>query len=1021
MQNRYDTLPPYYQDLNTVRVGTCKNRAYYIPSSPAQKCGDKFASDRVLMLNGDWQFHYFPSPQEFCFHPDTYDTIPVPSCVQNYGYDHHQYTNVRYPFPFDPPYVPKENPCCLYRRTFSIQKKPGMRYYLNFEGVDSCEYLYVNGVFVGYSQVSHSTAEYDITEQAADGENELCCVVLKWCDGSYCEDQDKLRMTGIFRDVYLLERPENAIWDFFVHTVLEDGAAKVRISFDQDSSVQKRVTLLSPDGETVGSVTVKTEDARFTVEHPRLWNAEQPVLYTLQMETENETIVERIGLREVKIESGIFKVNGVPVKLRGVNRHDSDPVTGYAISVDQMITDLRLMKENNVNAIRTSHYPNQPEFYRLCDLYGFYVIDEADLESHGCCEKDVYEEPIRHFDHYGDIAQDPKFIPTILDRHQRLVERDKNHACVVMWSLGNESGYGVATDAGASWIHAYDPSRPIHYESMICREHQPYDGKHFPLLDVYSRMYPDIGWIDDFMAGKGEGENETRPLVLCEFCHAMGNGPGDLREYYERIYRYDRLIGAFVWEWCDHAVLLGEENGRKKYGYGGDFGEFPHDGNFCMDALVYPDRTPHTALFELKEAARPAQITRVGDDFYITNRLNFVNLKDYLTISYRVLHQGERVYTGTLGAVDCPPGATVKLPFFCRLTGSRLYLHFDFHTGNETPLVSKGHLCGFEHFDISTERYAEQFDKAGALPELIEDDKTLTLTGAHFCYRYNKLTGTFDRMEKDGVLYTDRAMDWNVYRAPTDNDRTVKEKWMASGYDRCFPYTYATTVSYEKDAAVVTTELALQAVYLANIAKIKVTWRVYGSGAVKVNYHVSREGKMVFLPRFGLRVWLDPAFDTCKYFGYGPTESYRDKNLGTFKCSFTSSVADMHEDYIKPQENGAHYDCEYVILRHNDGRHQLKVTAPSFDLSVSEYAQEELASKAHNYELEKSGYTVLCVDYKQSGVGSNSCGPALLPQYRLNDTEFDFEAVITLGEREPEPDVSALREKLANEHETLIG
>ncbi len=1002
-------LPQYYQDLDTVSVGTCENRAYIIPSSKEAKSADKFQSDRVQLLNGDWQFAFFASPDEFTFSPEKFDTIPVPSVIQNYGYDNHQYTNVRFPIPFDPPYVPKENPTCLYRRNLSVCKKEGMRYYLNFEGVDSCVFVYINDKFVGYSQVSHSTAEFDITDAVNCGDNQLDCVVLKWCDGTYCEDQDKLRMTGIFRDVYVLERPESAIRDFFVHTVI--NGKNVDVTVDLVGGGEKTVSLTAPCGCKVFEQANAGEKVSFTVENAVLWNAEDPKLYTLEITTENEYIKEKIGLREVTIEGGIFKVNGEAIKLRGVNRHDSDPVTGYAISIEQLKTDMTLMKQHNVNAIRTSHYPNQPEFYRMCDEYGFYVICEADMESHGCCEKDVYEVPVEYFGHYGDIAEDERFTLSILDRHQKMVHNHKNHACIVMWSLGNESGYGKAMDVGCAWIKEFDPSRPIHFESMINREFGAYVGKYFPRLDVYSRMYPGTGWIENEFMNDPE---ESRPLVLCEFCHAMGNGPGDLREYYDLIYKFDRFIGAFVWEWCDHAVYLGEENGKKKYGYGGDFGEFPHDINFCMDGLVYPDRTPHTCLKELKQAARPAHITQKDGKYYITNRLGFVNLKDYMSISYRILQHGERVYAGEIGTIDCAPGQTVELPFATKAAGSRLYVHFSFTLIRDLPLLSAGHDLGFEHFDISTEKYEEKYETAGALPAMAEDAKTLTLKGENFTYRYNKRTGTFDYIEKDGILVTDKPIEWNTFRAPTDNDRTVVHQWRASGYDRCFPYTYSTEVEQEKDAYVITTKLGLQAIYLANVANITVKWTVYGSGAIKVAYHVTREPKMIYLPRFGLRMWVNKEYDTCKFFGFGPTESYRDKNLGTFKCSFTRKVAEMHEDYIKPQENSSHYDCEYAILRHIDGAHQMKVTADSFDLNVSEYSQEELTNKAHNYELEKCGYTVLCIDYKTAGVGSNYCGPDLLPQYRINDGEFDFACVFTFGEKEAEPDVSEMVKFLAD-------
>ncbi|MBP3701796.1 MAG: beta-galactosidase, partial [Lachnospiraceae bacterium] len=617
-------VPAYYEDLHTLHLGTMPNRAYYIPASARREdlVEHRERSDRFQLLNDDWSFQYFSSVHdltELFYQPEydvtAWDTIPVPSVWQNHGYDRHQYTNIRYPFPADPPYVPVDNPCGAYRYTFDyVPDAAAPRVYLNFEGVDSCFYVWLNGQWVGYSQVSHSTSEFDVTESIREGSNTLAVLVLKWCDGSYLEDQDKFRTSGIFRDVYLLKRPDNSIRDYFTTTVIgeEETLVRIRLAY-QTEAVSTKIKLISQDGKCVATATAKAQDsgaythqAVLTVKDPVLWNPEQPYLYTLVLETPDEVITDRVGLREIHVEDNQVFVNGSPIKFRGVNRHDSDPVTGPVISVEHMKRDLQMIKEYNFNAIRTSHYPNAPMFYQLCDQYGFMVIDEADNESHGasalyCKGNDTWE---NHVERWNEpFADNPDFLEATMDRTQRCVQRDKNRPSVICWSMGNESAYGCCFEAALAWTKHFDPARLTHYEAAQYRSRKrKYD---FSNIDLYSNMYPSLETLQAYI-----DSNPDKPYLMCEYAHAMGNGPGDLEDYWQFIQANDIMSGGFVWEWCDHAIYAGQaDNGKTMYLYGGDHGEYPHDGNFCVDGLVYPDRRPHTGLMEYKNIHRPARVT----------------------------------------------------------------------------------------------------------------------------------------------------------------------------------------------------------------------------------------------------------------------------------------------------------------------------------------------------------------------------------------------------------------------------
>ena len=564
------------------KIGVEKPRAYYIPFSTGQnftfknRIIERKASDRFILLDGIWQIKEHKNIDCVDIFGHLSDTISVPSCVQMHGYDQIQYINARYPFPATPPYVPKDNPTYHYRTNFNI-KDIGERYYLNFEGVDSCFYVYINGKEVGFGQISHATNEFDITDFIIHGKNTLDVVVLKWCASSYLECQDKFRFTGIFRSVYILRRPESHITDFKIQTKIKgsDGIIEVRndSNIDFDVEYRKLRKTLKPG-----------ESDEIIIKNAKLWTAENPNLYNVVLSANGEKILQRIGIRTSEIVDGVYKINGKAVKLKGVNRHESNPVTGATVTIEDTVKDLKLMKWANVNAIRTSHYPDIPEFYDLCDVYGFYVMNEADLETHGAVAVNGgYDLKL-----WEEYANNELFTAGVTDREINLYERDKNRTCVIIWSLGNESSWGKIFYEGADYIKLKD-SRPIHYEGIWNIKGN--DEFYTERVDIASRMYSPTEYFDEFLKDK----REKRPFVLCEYTHSMGNSCGDLQDYWDKINSNDRFMGAFVWEWCDHAVKT-----EKGFLYGGDFGEKLHDGNFCVDGLVSPDRKIKSNLLEMR-------------------------------------------------------------------------------------------------------------------------------------------------------------------------------------------------------------------------------------------------------------------------------------------------------------------------------------------------------------------------------------------------------------------------------------
>ena len=1001
-------VPRYYENLSVLHENTMPARAYYIPASKRMDnlVEHREESDRMQLLNGTWKFQYFNSIYDIqdSFFEKNYDTenfdeIQVPSVWQMAGYDTHQYTNIRYPFPFDPPYVPQDIPCGAYVHNFEYSRdEKASKAFLNFEGVDSCFYVWINGSYIGYSQVSHMTSEFDVTDVLQDGKNTVAVLVMKWCDGSYLEDQDKFRMSGIFRDVYILKRPKQAISDYHIKTRIEDMLAKVEIEMKFYFPLNVKISIEDRNGAVVALGSIAEEGtAVLEIASPELWNTENPYLYKLILETENEVIVDHIALRKIEIKDQIIYLNGQKIKFRGVNRHDSDPVTGFTISLEQLTTDLTLMKQHNFNAIRSSHYPNAPFFYEMCDKYGFMVIDEADIEAHGPFM--IYRKEDTDYNRFKrwneKIADDPVWEEAIVDRVKLMVERDKNRFCIVMWSMGNESAYGCNFEKALEWTKNFDPDRITQYESARYRNYdETYD---YSNLDVYSRMYPALSEIQEYLDKDG-----SKPFLLVEYCHSMGNGPGDFEDYFQMIQDNDKMCGGFVWEWCDHAIAHGTaENGKTIYAYGGDHGEEIHDGNFCMDGLVYPDRTVHTGLLEYKNVYRPARVIsydKESGELVLHNYMDFDDLKDYVKISYELTQDGLVISKGILPEFSVAPHGEGKTNLKINVPeNGKCYLKLIYHLKKELPLLDEDHILGFDEIEVSKEdtkcKLAEKWIPKTVVDselQVNENDTQIHIKGREFAYTIDKRTALFTEMKFAGREYLNHPMELNIWRAPTDNDMYIKSEWKKAHYDKAYTRAYTTEVVQGKHGVKITSHASVVAETVQKILDVTITWKIEAAGKIDADIAVTKDDEFPDLPRFGVRMFLDKKLSAARYFGMGPQESYCDKHQAASHGLYHANVDDLHEDYIRPQENGSHYDCEYVEL--NNSRYGIVASAEkAFSFNASYYTQEELEKKTHNYELTESDSVVFCVDYALNGIGSNSCGPVVLDQYRFDDVLFRFQ------------------------------
>ena len=929
----------------TGSVNALPPRAYFVPSGNEHDAFDGRSGDRFTSLNGTWKIEKYESildvPDNFCELKPSGE-IPVPSCVQLHGMDKNQYVNVWYPIPYDPPFVPNENPTYHYQKTFKLGKNRE-RTYIVFEGVDSCFYLYINGKFVGFSQISHRISEFDITDFTAPGENKIDMLVLKWGYGTYFEDQDKLRFTGIIRDVYLLNRPEEHIENYAIETSM-DGTVKFR----HLGGAKAEVTFLKQTKEVS-----EGEEITFKVEEPRLWSAEDPYLYNLVIKCNGEYIGEKVGIRTSEVKGGVYYLNGKPIKLMGVNRHDFNPHTGAAVTLNDILTDLRLMKELNVNAIRTSHYPSCPEFYKLCDRYGFYVISESDLECHGVTTRDPYIDYFKGFDH---MADDERYEAEIVERQKHNVIVNRNRPCVIIWSLGNESGYGKCIEAAAEYVKSEDKTRPVHYEGASHIDKAENEEKYYSTpLDFRSFMYPGY---EEFAALKDD-KKEKLPVILCEYCHAMGNGPGDFKEYWDTINASDRYAGAFVWEWCDHSLII-----DGKHYYGGDFGENLHDGNFCVDGIMSSEREITPKAFEMKKAYEPVFMTFDGNVLKIRSRQYFQPINALLTVIYK--NDGKE-FGRKQQPVSLAPNEEIEVG----LVGSHVKIA-SLTLTEDKGLLTDGHeIARSGHTDDGCFKKGEVavcevvFADNGRFIEATAEDTKFTIdkTSGEIC----SIVG------KCGEILSS-PLSFNVWRAPIDNDRNTTS-WKAERlrYLRSEAREIEITDSAVKVKGILccapfAPAVGYEAEYSFKVDRVD----------IKVDYKAAEYVKD--LPSIGFITSLDKSFNDVKYYGFGPNESYIDRRLSSIKDVYETTVDKMEVNYVKPQENGSRYGTEFMEI--TDGKTAITVEG-NFSFSALPHSVFDYTDNMHDHELPERTATHLRIDFYMSGVGSHSCGPELKKCYAV--------------------------------------
>jgi len=1012
---------PDWQNLSVLQRHREEPHATLVPfpDEATARTAERELSPWFKLLSGTWAFYYAEAPhlapegfEAPSFDASGWDTIPVPSNWQMHGYDRPNYSNVRYPFPVDPPHVPDDNPTGSYRRTFALPESwAGRRVFLHFDGVNSACHVWLNGKAVGYSQGAHVPAEFDVTRLLRPGTNTLAVRVYKWSDGAYLEDQDFWRLSGIFRDVYLFAAPAVHIRDARIRTPLDerytDATLDVQVALrnygeEAAAGCRVRAKLLDADGRTVLSRAVgkATEvgggdeavlSVQAPVKAPRLWSAEDPCLYELLLTLKDASgavlEVERfaVGFRQVEVRDQQLLLNGRPILFRGVNRHDTDPDLGHAVSLAALIRDVVQMKRHNVNAVRTSHYPNDPRFYELCDRYGLYVVDEADLETHGC-------RPV------SQLSQDPAWEPAYIDRAQRMVERDKNHPCVLMWSLGNESGFGPNHDAMARWIRQADPTRLIHYEGLSHAE-RSYDTPpptRFDLYDVESQMYTSV----ENLIAKGQVADDPRPFFMCEYAHAMGQGPGNLKEYWEAIRAYPRLCGGCIWEWADHAIRQHTPDGVEWFAYGGDFDDHPNDGNFCCDGLNFPDRIAHSGLTEYKTVIQPVHVEPVNlkaGKVRIENRLDIATL-DHLECSWAVLEDDRVVAEGTLGRLRIAAGKSrdVTLPYTLpkAAPGAACWLNLSFTQKRDTLWASRGYEVAFAQFQLPARGRRRPALAVDACPPLgIHDgEREIAIEGHDFRIALDRHTGTMTSWRYQGLELLARGPRLQLWRAPTDNDKHIRNEWVAAGYDRLVHRIRSVDVErVAEGAARLRVEATLGGWSVPPPFACACEFSVYGTGDVVIATELTalRDG-LPPLPRIGLELHLPEGFEQFAWYGLGPHECYVDRKESGRVGLYRGTIAEQHVPYIMPQENGNKAECRWAAVTTLRGTGLLAVGMPLIHANVQHYTPDDLTQATHTFELTPRPETILHLDHAHNGLGSNSCGPRELEKYRLMPGEHRF-------------------------------
>lgn len=940
-----------YDDLNCIQENRLTQRAYYIPENDGA----------YSLLNGIWDFEFFE--RDYDEKPTKTGRIDVPSCWQCRGYEKPYYTNKIYPYPVDPPFVPEDNPMGVYTREFEIKNISNLHYVV-FEGVSSCVELYINNKYVGYSQGSRLQSEFDISEFVKEGKNTIKAVVHKWCSGSYLEDQDSFRYNGIFRDVYILSRPCGHIKDIDIKSV----GNTIFIEFEGKGSIS-----LYDANKRLIERKDADKKAEFVVEKAIQWNAEKPYLYELVFESFGETIRQSVGFVEYGInERKAFTVNGVEVKLKGINRHDTHPLNGYTMTDEELLNDLKMMKKLNINCIRTSHYPPTPKFLEYCNQLGFYVMVEADLEIHGFTNRNAGGNS------YDCLNSNPEWIgnqaewkESYMERIIRTYHRDKNHPCVFSWSTGNESGCCDNNYAMVQWLRKTDKRRFAHCEdaSRTAYGYGPQDTSYYDRSDIHSRMYPPYTELEEY----AQNEEKFLPYFMCEYSHAMGNGPGDVKDYWDIIYKYPKLIGGCIWEWADHTYIA---NGVPKYG--GDFEELTSDGNFCADGLVTHDRKLKAGSLNAKYVYQYAAFELIGDIVKVTNLYDFTNLNEY-QIRLDINADGKTLNTRTL-TLDVEPKSTgeikIDIPEKCKLGAYVVIRMFD-KDNYETALWEE---------ELPVEKIENNHSFVPA--KIIENTNSFVVKTKNTEFEISKHTATPIKIIKNGVNQLVEYTKISAWRAPIDNERIIKNKWghpdvgEGENLDRIFNKVY----SYENKNDILIFEGSLAGVGRMPFLKYKIKYEFSDSGEMKITLGARVSDKCIWLPRLGFEFKTIKDNNYFSYFGKGPLENYCDMKYHTTTGYFISNTDLEYVPYIMPQEHGNHTDCKELHINGGLDFYALD----TFDINVSKYSVESLTKAMHIDELEANNVVNIRIDYKNSGVGSNSCGPELIEKYTLCEKNIDF-------------------------------
>ena len=991
-----------YENPAVLQENRIKEHAYFIGYSDFETAirGKKEDSTYYLLLNGVWNFKYFERcidvPETFFeeeFLEAQWDKIKVPCSWQYQGYDVPQYINISYPFPVDPPYVPIDNPAGIYHREFVIEENwDGRRTHLVFEGVSSCLELYVNGRRVGWSQGSRMVSEFDITPYVQVGKNQLMVKVLKWCDGSYLECQDAFRLSGIFRDVYLLSKAQEYLEDVFVHTDCDaqyrDWDICAEVAFTGNKNIA--CVLVDASGTVIDEKHCKEGKVQFHIPQAKTWNAETPYLYKLIFNWDEEYVPITVGLRKLETnERGEFLVNGQSIKLKGVNRHDVHPEYGQYVPEEHMVRDLVLMKQHNINTIRAAHYPNTSEFLELCNRYGFYLIQEADLEMHGFATRKAEG---RYGTYHPEWLTDhEEWKDAFMERASRMVERDKNHPCVVMWSIGNEAGYGANHDAMAQWIAKRDPSRMIQYERTVQLEKTP------EVFGVISHMYDQISKVKECLE-----KEEMRPYFLCEYSHAKGVSPGDVYDYWELAYANPKFIGGCIWEWADHAVTCRGEKG-KYYGYGGDFGEELHDGNYCLDGLVNADRVPYSGAREVKAVYQyfKAELQE-GNKLLLTNLYDFTNLEAFELI-WELEKDGEIIQAGQLNNLHILPhdSAVYDLELkYSKQCQWGCHLNLSLRLKEDTTWAERGYEAAFVQIEVPAICEVNMAQNVEfPMPEVKESREYYIIEGSNFCYRYNRLYGGFESIQYNGVemLSPNSRTGFGIWRPFAGTDGMVKGKWTmiedsswnkSENYDKVQIRVYETACKKTESSVQIEVKQSLCPMSKVPLIHSDITYDIKSDGEILVTTSSKVREDAMWLPRFGFEIELPGDKDYVTYYGKGPEENYIDLCHNVRMGLFEHQV---DRDYVQkafPQEQGNHTGTRFVKIRDKKGRGIMfrALENEKFYFKATHYALEDINKSRHYCDLTIKYTTYLRVDYKVSGVGSS----ALQDKYKLQEKEIYF-------------------------------